>query len=81
MENFYYRAGRLEDGAGGPWTSACGRKRTLVLPDIGMSERPLSGKADIKLISPNRSAIDPKRTFEADRSGENVEGTDEANLR
>ena len=29
-------------------TSACGRKRTLDFVDFGVSERPLSGKADIR---------------------------------
>ncbi len=43
--------------------SAYGRKRTLVLPDIGMSERPLSGKADIKLNLDKRSANDAKQPF------------------
>jgi len=45
--------------------TAFGRKRTLVLPDFGVSERPLFGKADIQLISAFMTANDPKRTLQA----------------
>jgi len=31
--------------------TASGRKRTLVLPDFGVSERPLSGKAACQISS------------------------------
>ncbi len=43
--------------------SAIGRKRTLLLPIFEVFQRPLSGKADIKLISSERSANDPLRTY------------------
>ncbi len=38
--------------------SAFGRKRTLVLPDFGVSERPLLGKADIQGTAQNFHIID-----------------------
>ena len=43
--------------------SGRGRKRTLELADFGVSERPLLGKADIKLILGKRAANDPKQTY------------------
>ena len=43
--------------------SACGRKRTLNLLCFRSSERPVSGKADIRLESRKRSANDPKRSI------------------
>ena len=47
----------------GPFTTALGRKRPFKIDQIQSSERPLSGKADIKLNLGNRSANDPKRTL------------------
>ncbi len=46
--------------------SASGRKRTLIPRSHQQFERPLSGKADIKLISDKGSANDPKRTLGCD---------------
>jgi hypothetical protein len=42
--------------------TAIGRKRPLILLILTTIERPLLGKADIKLILVKRSANDPKRT-------------------
>jgi len=41
------------------FSHSLGRKRTLEFVDFGLSERPLSGKADIGLESVQRSANDP----------------------
>ena len=43
--------------------SASGRKRTLIPAVFGVIERPLSGKADIRLELVKRAANDPKRTY------------------
>ncbi len=45
------------------FSHSLGRKRTLIPTVFGVPERPLLGKADIRLDLPKRSANDPKRTF------------------
>jgi len=45
--------------------AACGRKRTLDLAVFGASERPVSGKADIKTETPDMGSANDRFTRES----------------